>query len=85
MTCCLTCQYESVWLEVRSGAQELKVIIVVRACIVCVSIRIRRNTRRRKQEINSSFCGQRGSGSVLLWELTPVLRSQRVSWLTRLP
>ena len=40
------------------GAQELKVINFVFACIVYVSIRIRRNIRRRKQEIN---CGGRGS------------------------
>ena len=65
MTCCLTLQYESFWLEVRSGAPELKVIIFVCACIVYVSIRIHRNTRRRKQEINSSFCGRRVSGSIL--------------------
>ena len=57
--------YERFWLEVRSGAQELKVIIFVCVCIVYVSIRIRRNRRRGKQEINSSFCGRRGSGSVL--------------------
>ena len=65
VTCCLTWQYDSFWLEVWSGAQELKVIIFVCACIVYVSIRIRRNTRCRKQEMNSSFCGRRGSGSVL--------------------
>ena len=35
MTCCLTLQYESFWLEVRSGAPELKVIYFC-LCLYCL-------------------------------------------------
>ena len=53
MTCCLTRQYGSFWLEVSSGEQELEVIIFVYTCIVYVSIRIHRqyDTQKTRNKI----------------------------------
>ena len=92
MTCCLTRQYDSFWLGVRSGAQELEVIIFVCACIVYVSILIHRqyNTQNTRYKLKLLWSGE-GAGPLrradicsegrnsFLWELTTVIITENES------
>ena len=63
MICCLILQYDRFWLELRSGAQELEVIIFVCACIVYVSIRVHRqyNTQKTRDKLKLLWSGK-GAG-----------------------